>query len=87
MVYLTKTDNKKGETMQAIMKTDIHLLGTSLKLQAGQRVHLTPATNMPPDSDIKFFARPADGVWSDGMERNEDASIGVNYDDLEMDDE
>jgi hypothetical protein len=46
--------------LTAIMTNDAHLLGTGLKLFKGQRVQLTPATNIP-DGDGKYFASPVGG--------------------------
>lgn len=66
----------------AIMTTDAKLLGTSLELHKGQVVQVTKATNLPADSTIMWFARPADGNWSDGIDHNDDDSIGVGVDDL-----
>jgi len=65
--------------MIGIMKTDIHLVSTSLKLQAGQRVKLWAACNLP---QAGYFARPADGKWSDGMNHSNDDSILLNDDDF-----
>jgi len=66
----------------AIMTTDAKLLGTSLELQKGQVVQVTEATNLPADSTTKWYARPANGKWSDGIDHNEEDSIGVYVDDL-----
>ena len=57
------------------MKTDVELLGTSLKLQRGQLVDLSPATNLPLSAGIDWFASPADGKWSDGVVRNDDSIV------------
>lgn len=65
--------------MQGVMKCNVELLGTSLKLQAGQRVRLTPATNLPQGG---YFAAPSDGKWSDGIERCPEDSILVTADDV-----
>ena len=65
------------------MKDDAILLGTSLKLQAQQAVALVPATNLPPGPRAKFFARPLNGSWSDGVERPTEDSIMVTEDDFE----
>ena len=40
-----------------LMKQDVHLLGTDLRLKKGELVCLTPVTNLP-DSKYKFFAKP-----------------------------
>ncbi len=45
------------------MKTDLHLLSTSLRLRKGEIVSLLPATNLPQGG---YFARPANGKWADG---------------------
>ena len=70
--------------MIGMMLTDVHLLGTSLKLQEGQTVSLTEAPNLPPRTDGKpqYFARPENGKWSDGIERNEEDSILIEADDV-----
>lgn len=67
----------------AIVKHSVTLLGTSLFLLHGTLVALTEATNLPPSSKGKrYFARPADGVWWDKIERNEDDSILLDEEDL-----
>lgn len=58
------------------MKTDVHQLGTSLKLNAGQRVALTWANNLPQGG---WFARPADGSWG------EDNSMLIDGGDVDID--
>ena len=65
--------------MIGIMKTDVHLMATSLSLQAGQRVELSHARNIPGGG---FFARPADGVWSDGIDRDPYDSILLDSNDF-----
>ena len=64
-----------------IMRTDLHLLGTSLRLQAGQIVELTRAINLPQGG---YFARPADGKWSDGIDHNTSVSILLTTADLAL---
>lgn len=66
-----------------VMKRDVHQLGTSLRLQAGQRIIAWDATNLPQGG---YFARPADLQWSDGIERGNDDSIHVTADDVELED-
>lgn len=71
----------------AVMATDIHLLGTPLKLQEGQTVEITVASNQPGYRDdnglvVKYFARPVNCVWSDGIERSDEDSILIDLDDL-----
>lgn len=48
--------------MKAIMTESVSLLGTSLKLDKGQSVTVTPVTNLPQGG---FFAAPADGAWGE----------------------
>ena len=63
-----------------IMKTPVHLLATSLRLQEGQIVELAPATNLPQGG---YFARPHDGKWSDGIDHNPDDSILITGEDFD----
>jgi hypothetical protein len=70
----------RGFTMRyGIMTTDVILLGTSLKLEKGRRVQLTFASNQPEGG---WFARPADGKWSDGIEHGEQDSIHITENDF-----
>lgn len=64
------------------MKRTIHLLGTALMLEEGERVHLTPATNIPGGG---YFARPLRGKWCDGITRNLEDSIHLTADELAED--
>ncbi len=64
----------RREKRFGIMLDDIHLLGTSLKLQAGQRVCLEPANNSPA---FDWYASPADGKWSDGIDHGLNDSIAL----------
>lgn len=68
--------------MLGTMLTDVILQSTSLRLQEGQRVHLTPTTNLPDKSN--YFARPADGKWSDGLDRDEADSILITPEDVRL---
>jgi hypothetical protein len=69
--------------MIAEVKHSVSLLGTSLFLLHGTKVVLTEATNLPPGKNGKrYFARPADGIWWDKIERNEDDSILLEEEDL-----
>ena len=63
--------------MTGTMVKDVHLAGAGLRLYVGQRVELTPATNMPDDvrAVCPWYARPADGHWRDGVERHPQYSI------------
>jgi hypothetical protein len=45
------------------MLNTVKLLGTSLELQKGQRVQITPAINQP-DKTL-MFAKPIDGSWGE----------------------
>ena len=56
-----------------IMLHDVKLLGTSLTLEIGQHVHLTPPLNLPCDDG--WFARPADGKWADGIDHIDDSIL------------
>ena len=69
--------------MYGRMNHRIELLGTSLALQSRQRVELTYASNLP-DTGLGcgWFARPADGQWSDGIARGPDDSIHLTADDF-----
>lgn len=66
------------------MNTDVELLGTSLRLEAGQRVQLTEATNQPDKGS--WFARPADDKWSDGLEYGSDDSLLLTADEFTFED-
>jgi hypothetical protein len=57
------------------MKQPIKLLGTSLELLKGQRVEMFEALNVPGGG---YFLKPVGGLWSDGIEHNEDDSILVD---------
>ena len=48
--------------MKAIMTQSVKLLGTSLALNKGQTVTITPATNLPQGG---YFAAPVDGSWGE----------------------
>lgn len=54
------------------MLQDVHLLGTSLSLKKGQKVHLTFASNQPNGG---WFARPIDCKWPSGVIGSEQDSI------------
>jgi hypothetical protein len=47
-----------------MLKTVI-LIGTSLRLEAGQRVLLVPLTNQP--DKTRFYASPIDEDWNDSI--------------------
>lgn len=66
-----------------IMKKNVALLGTSLKLKEGEHVYLTFPSNQP-DPKGKWFARPING-WSDGIERLDQHSILLEPGDAELD--
>lgn len=59
------------------MLKSVHLLGTSLKLDEGQRVLLIPALNQPDKS--RYFAAPIGGEWMDD-------SILLDHGDWELED-
>ncbi len=65
--------------MLARMKTDVHLVGTGLKLQRGQLVEVWEASNLPQGG---YFARPADGSWSDRIIHDGEDSIHVTENDI-----
>ena len=71
--------------MRGIMRTDIDLLGTSLKLQKGQKVLLRPvheSLGLFNPQIIGYFARPADGKWSDGIDHDSSDAILIGPDDV-----
>ena len=61
-------------TITGTMKQDVKLLSTPLSLKKGQRVYLTFPDNQP-NPVGKWFARPLDGIWADGIERSDEDSI------------
>ncbi len=65
----------------AIMKETVRLLGTSLALEKGLLVRLTEANNLPQGG---YFARPANGYWSDNIERDKDDSILLDGSEFEF---
>lgn len=67
--------------MLGIMRNDVKLLGTTLNLDRLDIVHLTPATNQP-NGDGRYFARPWNCIWPDGIERNPDDSILLDKGDV-----
>ncbi len=67
--------------MLARMNTDVYLVGTGLKLRKGQLVDIWEASNLPQGG---YFARPADGRWSDRITRNSEDSIHVTENDIEL---
>lgn len=72
-----------GTMNQRVTLTGVH----GMALEAGQRVRLIEPTNLPKTEAIQWFASPADGKWSDGVERNRDDSILIEHDDVEIDEE
>lgn len=69
--------------MTGTMRTNAFLLGSSLVLWKGQKVKLIKATNLPSHPfGQRYFARPADGKWSDRIERREDDSILLDEEDI-----
>ena len=72
--------------MLGTMRQDIKLEGTSLKLLKFQVVRLTPATNQP-EPEGKYFARPWNGRWNDGIERNAEDSILVTENEVDINEE
>ena len=71
--------------MHGIMRQDINLISTSLKLQKGQKVSLSPAREslaiFKPEV-IGYFARPTDGKWSDGIDHDSSDAILIGPDDV-----
>ncbi len=70
--------------MTGTMRIGIHLLGTSLRLNEGQRVRLTRATNQPGLARAGYYAAPLDGEWSDGVNRPPEDSILITPDDVTL---
>jgi len=70
--------------MFGIMNCRVKLEGTGLVLDEGERVVLTLATNLPDNGTIRYFARPADGVWSDCVERSPEYSVLIDADDVDL---
>jgi hypothetical protein len=58
-----------GKARFGYAKIGMELLGTGLKIAKGERVYMTPATNIPGGG---FFVRPAypTGLWKEGSEDN-----------------
>ena len=70
------------------MKHRVTLAGVlGMALEAGQRVRLVEPTNLPASENIRWFATPEDGKWSDGVPRNRQDSILIDHDDVEVDEE
>lgn len=69
------------------MRKEVALAGTSLELKVGDIVNLIAAVNQPGYmlnfQIIKWFAKPVNGIWSDGIDHNEDDSILIGLDDIE----
>ena len=59
------------------MLENIKLAGTDLELRAGDRVHLTPANNLPIEEGYTYFARPPYGKWRNGYTLALDTSIAI----------
>lgn len=67
--------------MFGVMKDCVKLVGVrGMQLEKGQVVKLRPSTNQP--NKCNFFASPADGKWSDGVERDGLDSILIEPSDL-----
>ena len=67
------------------MTQTISLLGVpGMKLLKGQRVELIEPTNLPATKKVRWFARPADGKWSDGVDRNPTHSILIDAGDVRV---
>lgn len=67
--------------MFGVMKDCVKLVGVrGMQLEKGQVVKLRPSTNQPNINN--FFASPADGKWSDGVERSDLDSILIEPSDL-----
>jgi len=63
----------------------VAMLGVyGMALEEGQRVTLIPTDNLPDNSTFTYFAAPADGKWSDGVDRNPDDSIAIEARDVEV---
>lgn len=60
--------------INAVMLRTVTQLGSGLCLPAGMPVCLFPATNQP-DPQGKWFARPYNGLWDDGIKRDLQDSV------------
>lgn len=70
-----------------VMRTDVSLAGTSLRLGRFDRVALIHATNLPEGDGVRYYARPIDCRWPDGVRRDPDISIPIEESDVELDPE
>ena len=61
------------------MASTVKLSGTDLVLYKGERVSLTPATNIP---DGYAFAAPLRNKWADGITRSPGTSILIEPSDV-----
>lgn len=71
-------------TLSGTMLQDVKLASTPLKLHKGMRVALTFPRNQP-NPQGKWFARPLDGIWPDGIERSDEDSILLDPGDCTVD--
>lgn len=60
--------------LHGTMLRNVWMHGTSLRLRLGDKVALTPASNIP-NGGGRFYARPYSGEWADGIERPDEDSI------------
>lgn len=75
---------EQGEAKQYLAKTLFDTSHSGRKLPADSVVILQPATNLPDDSPIKWWAMPAPGhTWSDNLQRWADSvGVGLQADDV-----
>jgi len=72
--------------MTGTMTTTAKMLGVhGMQLEQGQKVQLTEPSNLPKEYRHNWFARPLNGKWSDGVDRNEEDSILIDADDVTLD--
>ena len=75
MIGITKVETRHGNS------------GERRILSQGLRVCLTTADNLPPESDIAYWASPLDGEpdWPEGIRRwAEDVGVGLKLSDVEI---
>ena len=51
--------------MKGKMRRDVRGTDIGIELKAGQKVITTEVTNLPDDSEFRYFARPYNSRWGD----------------------
>ena len=74
-----------NQKIYGTMNETVKLAGTDLEIHAGDRVHLTPATNLPPEEGYAYFARPLRGKWRNGYALSLDTSIAIAATEVKLD--